>query len=400
MTRIIVAAANRSLSLGLAGLDYDVVDVDPDELDSWSASTQDASVLVVGVDDPVEAMELVRSVDQLRPGMPSLVVCSNAQGWSALPADGLKVEMLPLPVTRTGLIDAIERLTAPAAATLPPPAPPTAPESPAAAEPARPALEPVPTEPPTTDTPAPARRIVAARSTSALRERLANTSSDHATRSAPTVDHELEQLRPHLDTREAPAPPATEPPSSASPPAPSIQPPRAEPVRTASARDLVQALLGRRHELYDVRDAARAVLDECASVADVLAAVVMLPDNDVWRVVAALGARPLEWRYVLEVDSWIVTTVVDGDRGVVVEDSDIARQRLGGAPLAHHTQLMILPIPGPRGVILLARESEPFTETELTSLAPIAADAGPVLIDGLATRELARSLSEFRGVEE
>jgi hypothetical protein len=142
------------------------------------------------------------------------------------------------------------------------------------------------------------------------------------------------------------------------------------------------------------------VLEESAAKADVLAAVVLLPDGDVWRVCAAIGARPLEWRYVLEPDSWVVTTVVDGNRGVIVEESDIARQRLGGAPLAHHKHLMIVPIVGPRGVIVLARESEPFTEAELTAIAQIAADAGRVLSDGVAVRDLARALSDFRGLDD
>jgi hypothetical protein len=352
-TRIIVAADNRSLSLGLAGLDYDVVDVDPAELSSWQVAAQSAGVLVVGVDDSDAAMRLVRSVDELRPGLPSLVVCGDPEGWSALQADGLNIEILPLPVTRPALVTAIEKLTKKVPPVTPPPPPPAS--------------------------ATPARRIVAARSTDALRERLANNVGDHVARSNADRDRELEQLRPpvvHEPTVPDPLP------------------------RTDNVRELVRALLVHRHQLYDVRDAARAVLDESAVVTDVLAGVVMLPDVDVWRVCAAVGARPLEWRYVLEPDSWIVTTVVDGNRGVIVEDTDIARQRLGGAPLAHHTQLMILPIPGPRGVIVLAREAEPFTETDLSSLAKIAADAGPVLSDGLAVRELARALNEFRGVDE
>jgi hypothetical protein len=314
-------------------------------------------------------MDLVRSVDALRPGMPSLVVCGDSKGWAALSADGLNVEMMPLPVTRPALVTAIERLT-------------------------RPAPSPHPSHESHSTGPA-ARRIVAARDTSALRERLAKSSHEHAARQPSTADEEIAQLRPRP---EAPAPPV--PAAMPSPPPAGPAAALAAPSTSRRASDLARALLQHRHELYDVRDACRAMLDDSVVVTDVLAGVVMLPDDGLWRVCAAVGTRPLEWRYVLEPDSWIVTTVVDGERGVIVEDSDIARQRLGGAPLAHHPLLMILPIPGPRGVVVLARESEPFTETELTSLAAVAAGAGPALSEGLAIRELARSLNEFRGVEE
>jgi hypothetical protein len=384
-TRIVVAADNRSLSLGLAGLDYDVVDISPSQLTKWGA-TEAADVLVVGIDDAADAIDLVRQFDGVRPGMPSLVVCGDPRGWEAQPVDGLNIEVLPLPVTRPSLVAAIQRLTTPVAERSEPPSAPLEEIADVAVVPATPAVTKTPV---TEKTAPPARHIVAARSTNALRERLANTSHDRAPRSSATVDEELAQLRARADVPRSEAS-STQETSAATAPL----------VAASGVADVVRSLLARSPELYDVRDAARAVLEESAAKADVLAAVVLLPDGDVWRVCAAIGARPLEWRYVLEPDSWVVTTVVDGNRGVIVEESDIARQRLGGAPLAHHKHLMIVPIVGPRGVIVLARESEPFTEAELTAIAQIAADAGRVLSDGVAVRDLARALSDFRGLDD
>src|SRR3954470_13127501 len=128
--RIVVAANNRSLSLGLAGLDYDVVDVDPGQLATWGDTAKEADVLVVGVDDPESARQLVSSVDALRPGMPSLVVCGDATGWPDGDANGLNVEFLPLPITRPSLVAAIDRLTTPVAAPPTPLATPSPPPSP------------------------------------------------------------------------------------------------------------------------------------------------------------------------------------------------------------------------------------------------------------------------------
>jgi hypothetical protein len=148
-----------------------------------------------------------------------------------------------------------------------------------------------------------------------------------------------------------------------------------------------------------VRDAATAVAEEAVNAAEATSGVVMLPDGEVWRVAGAIGLRPLEWRYVVESDAWLVATVVTGDRGVIVEDSDIARQRLGGAPLAHLPQLLAAPIAAARGFVLVARDGVAFTEDQLGRVANIGKDAGGLLADSLRVRDLARALSDFRALD-
>jgi hypothetical protein len=164
-----------------------------------------------------------------------------------------------------------------------------------------------------------------------------------------------------------------------------------------SARQLVDGLLARLGDLVDTRDAAGALADEAASLADASSAAVVLPDGGVWKVCGAYGVRPLEWRYIVEADSWLTATVIIGKRGVLVEDSDIARQRLGGAPLAHHRHLMAVPIPAAEGLLILARDDVAFDETQLSAVAKACVDAGVVLADALEVRTLARGLSDFRG---
>jgi hypothetical protein len=396
--QVVVVTDNRSLSLGLTGLEYDVLDLRPAEIEWWLAGNAESPALVVvGVEQPAEALGIVTAASGRHPETPSLVVSSTAPGWDAFADPGEHVVVLPLPVTRTSLVAAAQQLIA------------------GAAPPATVSIEPatVSIEPPSTvslDAPAPvpvsepaattatassarpgltqSRHMVASRSTDALRARLAQRAdpTDGVVVAAPTnAVFDAAALR---DDVEAPAPPAPHGPTSH----------RQSPTTAARLRELVEGVLAAVGELYDARDAATAVVVESLTAAVADSGVVLLPDGDVWRVTGAVGVRPLEWRYVLEPDSWLVTTVVTGDRGIIIEDSDIARQRLGGAPLAHHPQILAAPIPEAGGLVLVARETGPFTEEQLGAVADIAAEAASLLADALRVRDLARALSDFRAV--
>ena len=399
--RVVIAAENRSLSLGLAGMDYDVIDLRPDQFDSWLGEADTADVLVVSVDNPSDALDLANRADAHRPGMAVLLVAGDGDGWSSLTqGTDLNAQLLPLPVSRLSLVAAVERLRRPTPQPQPEPElavePQVEPEAPSLPPPvaadAVPAPESdrqpaeVPAADPTQDTPVAPHRMVAARSTDALRERLAHTPHPHQ-----SYADDISQLAPsRLAQPSTPVAPA------ASPVVPRVA---VEPPQTETPR-LVRDLLGRVGQLHDVRDTAHALVEEAASATEATSGVVMLPDEGVWRVYGAVGVRPLEWRYVVEPDSWLITTVVDGDRGVIVEDSDIARQRLGGAPLSHHKQLMVAPVPGARGLVIVARDAEPFGESQLTALAVLAVETGPMMVEALMVRDLARALSEFRGVDD
>src|SRR3954470_22592194 len=396
--QIFVVTDNRSLSLALTGLDYDVVDLRPAEIDWWLAGNAESPPLgVVGVEQPAEALGIVTAATGRHPETPSLVVSSTAPGWETFAHPGEHVAVLPLPVTRTSLAAAAQRLIAG-----------TAPPGTVSIEPATVSIEPPPVpldvpaliplpEPATATrgTPSSARpgltrsrHMVTARSTDALRARLAQRAdpADGVVAAAPTnTAFDAAALR---SDDEAPAPAAPARPTGHREPATSA----------ARVRELVEGVLAAVGELYDVRGAATPVVVESLTAAAADSGVVLLPDGDLWRVTGAVGVRPLEWRYVLEPDSWLVTTVVSGDRGIIIEDSDIARQRLGGAPLAHHPQILAAPIPGAHGLVLLARETGAFTEQQLGAIADIAAEAAPLLADALRVRDLARALNDFRGL--
>jgi hypothetical protein len=409
-SQIVLVADNRSLSLGLTGQDYDIVDLRPDEVDDWLKAPEPVDLLVVGVERPAEALDVVAAFRDVSSGIPVLLVASNAPGWSSLGQAGdLSVEILSLPVTRVSLVAAVHRVLESASVTNAPTltvAPETTPVEPRAVEglPEEAAaaelytVEPLPVEPPPpipapvlghlhhpleADPPAPHdagavhQRVVAVRSTEGLRERLAQspvaTNHDSAAQVAEwsQLVHPAEQAAPVTAT----------------------------PAEVTSPRRLVDGLLARLDDLVDTRDAAGALADEAAGLADASSAAVLLPDSGVWKVCGAYGVRPLEWRYIVEADSWLTATVIIGKRGVIVEESDIARQRLGGAPLAHHRHLMAAPIPAAEGLLILARDDAAFDETQLSAVATACVNAGVVLADALEVRRLARGLSDFRGDE-
>jgi hypothetical protein len=407
--QLIVVSDNRTLSLGLTGLDYDVLDLRPQEFHSWLESGSSAAVLVVSVEQPADAMDIVTAASDSQADLRILLVASDAPGWSSIArADDARLTVLPLPVTRLSLASALQRLASgdPAAANGEAATSPTPIAEETVAEPIGEIVEvadtadDVPAPPVSTghtghtghtvatpaETEAPVRHMVAARSTDALRARLA----ERAATAAPTV-------APAMDDMARPPTIGAGPVGSEAAESTTRRQPRHAVDEGVPA--LVRALLASVDNLYDVRDAALAVVEECVGAAAADAGVLLLPDGGLWRVCGAVGVRPLEWRYVVEPDSWLVTTVVHGNRGVLVDDSDIARQRLGGAPLTHHAQLMAVPVPHAEGFLLVAREEMPFSEDDLSTVAEIASDAGSLLVEALLIRSLARALGDFRAVD-
>lgn len=409
---MVVVAENRSLSLGLTGLDFDVVDLRPAEFRDWlEDGAESPALVIVGVEQPGDAVEIVAATTQRHPETPALVVTGPAEAWHDLSLSAPNVTVLALPVTRLSLVAAAQRLIA---ATTPAPAPEEPASAPSALDgetelepslPAEPLVDMTPVAEVTVELPAlptptePVRHMVAARSTDALRERLSHRPA--------TTDSTLADHHEPFDAaalREAVAPAGADATATTVTPTPVPQQPlgasRTQVAAAGEIRQLVRSLLSCADQLCDVRDAAAAVVDESLAVSEATTGVLMLPDGDVWRVCGAVGVRPIEWRYIVEPDSWLATTVIDGARGVIVQDSDIARQRLGGAPLVHHTQLLAVPVPGARGLVMVARDTTPFTEDQLDAVARVAEDAGPLLSDALAVRFLARALSDFRALDD
>src|SRR3954467_11165169 len=153
--QIVVVTDNRSLSLALTGLDHDVVDLRPGELDGWlTDETKPLVLVVVVVEQPADALEIITAATGQHPGTPTLVVSSNAPGWDVIALPSEQVAVLPLPVSRTALAAAPRRepppspRARPAPLTPPPPRPPPPPLEP-------PAPPPPPAAPPLVKLPPP-----------------------------------------------------------------------------------------------------------------------------------------------------------------------------------------------------------------------------------------------------
>ncbi len=111
-----------------------------------------------------------------------------------------------------------------------------------------------------------------------------------------------------------------------------------------------------------------------------------------WRVAHAVGTRKLEHRIQIQETHWLVSEVIHAGRSLVIAQSDIARARLSGAPLAARNHLLAVPIPEVDGLLIAARDETPFTDDELVSAAGVAGSQSSALAAAVAVRELARDL--------
>jgi hypothetical protein len=174
--------------------------------------------------------------------------------------------------------------------------------------------------------------------------------------------------------------------------------PEDDPGATASADagSLVRRLIALVGDLYGVRETAEIVVADATERTAAAAGALMVPDGGRWRVAAGIHLRPLEHRYELDADSWLVHEIARGHLGAIVEDTDVARRPLHGAPLASHRHLLAVPVPTVEGLLLVARDDDPgFTEHDLLALAQVGQEAAPLLSSSLETRALARALAEF-----
>jgi hypothetical protein len=154
--------------------------------------------------------------------------------------------------------------------------------------------------------------------------------------------------------------------------------PRAAEGAPGSVSELVQAFLARADELFGVGDTGEVIVSAAVEQTGAEAAALLLPDGGRWRVAAGHNVRPLERRIELTDSSWLITQVAWQRRGVIVEDTDIARRALRGAPLASWHHLLAAPVPGVQGLLVLARSADPaFGERDLSAMVALAREAAP-----------------------
>jgi CheY-like chemotaxis protein len=165
--------------------------------------------------------------------------------------------------------------------------------------------------------------------------------------------------------------------------------------------DLVRLLHQRAGDLYGVSDTAQVLADDVIERADADAAAILVPDGPVWRVSGGVGLRPLERRLVLEDSHWLITEIGSAGRAVLIEDTDIIRQQLSGAPLAAWRHLLAVPVPDVRAIVVLARGQEggPFTDRDLSAVIAPVREAAALLAQAVQTRRLARALGPLQESE-
>jgi hypothetical protein len=148
-----------------------------------------------------------------------------------------------------------------------------------------------------------------------------------------------------------------------------------------------------------VADTAGVVLSRATEAAAADAATVLVPDDGVWRVEAGSGLRPLEERLQLNASHWLVTEIAIGRRGLLIKNTDVARNQLAGAPLASWANLLAAPV-ADDVFLLLARERSAFTREDLTRVAGAVAGFDTLMNDAIDVRRLARKMIDYLDLVE
>src|SRR5204862_5392360 len=126
------------------------------------------------------------------------------------------------------------------------------------------------------------------------------------------------------------------------------------------ALGLLRALAPRISDLTGVPETAHIVVDEAVSRSRSEASALLVPDGDIWRVAAGVGLRPLEHRFQLAPEHWLIAEVAAGEHALIIEESDVARHNLFGAPLANWEELLVVPVSETGCVIIVARHGESY----------------------------------------
>ena len=375
---LLVAVVTRrtGVTLTLGSKTHHLVEVRPvgDWLErSW---VEDVIVLDLETGDATSAaVERLRLMDA---GKPIVVIAADGAPWDRLTTQYPDLFVVPLPITASTLLDTVDRARAASRAVT-------------VAPPAR-----------VIDGPAPPMTVAP----SPLRFRCRRTDPHRPHRATSRGRQAAPAARPgsRRRARELPClrriPRRLQQPSAA--PAAALGVLRRHlpsPVRRSDAIGKVRALLLEVGVLPRVADTAGVVLSRATEAAAADAAAVLVPDEGVWRVEAGSGLRPLEERLQLDATHWLVTEIAIGRRGLLIKNTDVARNQLAGAPLASWANLLAVPVAG-EVFLLLAREHSAFTREDLTQVAGAVAGLDAPMNDAIDVRRLARKMIDYLDLVE
>ena len=109
MDAILVVSRNAAMTFGLTAT-YDVQDIRPDRFGEWSQRVGEVAAVVLELEDPVAASSAILQLREARQTVPVLVVSSSRPGWELLTDAYPAVRVVPLPVSRARLMDALAEL--------------------------------------------------------------------------------------------------------------------------------------------------------------------------------------------------------------------------------------------------------------------------------------------------
>jgi hypothetical protein len=173
-------------------------------------------------------------------------------------------------------------------------------------------------------------------------------------------------------------------------PAPAARPPADEAPAAHVRRLMILAEL-----LETPVQAAERVAKLAHETLDAQAVAVLVPDEGKWALCVGIGTRPQEDRLRLQGDHWLVRESLRRRHVIVIEDTDIARARLNGSPLAHWKYLLAMPLLGAESLVIAARARGPFDVSRIGTFSDRIGDLDQPLKDALDTRDLARQLQSI-----
>jgi hypothetical protein len=371
---VAVVTKRTGVTLTLGSKSHHLVEVRPvgDWLErSW---VEDVIVLDLETGDATSAaVEQLRLTDNNKS---IVVIASEGAPWKGFTIQYPDIFVVPLPITASTLLDTVDRARA-ASRTV------------RAGRSSREADASVPTTRAMPD-PAPVP-LRAERTTPSDGEQPPATGrrrAEHVTASMPVLPspHEaVEEVPPsvHMSARVAP----------------SGRPEAATGLAVFPQMNMVRALLLEVRLLPRVAETAGVAMSRAVEAAAADAAAVLVPDDGIWRVEAGSGLRPLEERLQIDASHWLVIEIALAGRGLLITNTDVARNQLAGAPLASWANLLAVPVSG-EAILVLARERSPFTRDDLTQVAGAVGDLDAPMKDALDVRRLARKMVDYLDLVE
>lgn len=371
---IAVVTKRAGLTLTMNSSTHHFVEVRP--VVGWQTRTWSEDVVVLDLETAASTLSAIETLTGSGLEAPVIVVATDSDGWDELLGLYPDLSLVSLPIMPASMLSAVDRAVRHshadptvrdavqvdpdgAEAAIPAPSPPdpmktpptvVAPERPPTPRRAKPPLEESATPPPT---PAP-------------------VPVPKATEVAPAPPEEPKQPTPEPEPRRH-----------------RVGDPR------QALMAMVHGLSQDASRLSRVHEVAEVIRRSCAGSVDCAASAVLVPDGDVWRVAAGQHLRPLEERFQITSDHWLVAEVAAAHHGVLIKDTDIARTKLGGAPLVSWPNLLALPVEAVGAIVLLARNGKGFGRGDLTKAREALGDSGTELRNAVDVRDLARRLAGF-----